>query len=71
MPKEYADAFLQWSVQQMAQSMGIGGGVPQPNMMMKQPQALPPIMQQPQQPAQAPLTQAAMRGLVDSSKPVL
>ena len=55
----------------MAQSMGIGGGVPQPNMMMQQPQALPPIMQQPQQPAQAPLTQAAMRGLVDSSKPVL
>lgn len=72
LPKEYADAFLQWSVQQMAQSMGIGGGLPQqPNMMMPQPQGLPPIMQQPQQPAQAPLTQAAMRGLVDSSKPVL
>ena len=72
MPKEYADAFLQWSVQQMAQSMGIGGGIPQqPNMMMPQPQGVTPIMQQPQQPAQAPLTQAAMRGLVDSSKPVL
>lgn len=72
MPQEYADAFLQWSVQQMAQTMGIGGGLPQqPNMMMQQPQSLPPIMQQPQQPAQAPLTQAAMRGLVDSSKPVL
>ena len=58
----------------MAQSMGIGGGVPLPNMMMQQPmiqQNLPPIMQQQQQPAQAPLTQAAMRGLVDSSKPVL
>ena len=72
LPQQYADQFLQWSVQQMAQGMGI-----QPNAMgaMAQPQAmqqsLPPQMAQPQAMQQSPLTQAATRGLVESNKPVL
>ena len=75
LPQQYADAFLQWSVQQMAQSMGIGGmpnmgqqgGMPQQQLPQMQ-----PIAQQPtQQAAQSPLTQAAMNGLVEANKPVL
>lgn len=77
-PEEYANAFLEWSVQQTAQAMGIGGGMntlagqQQPNMMLQQPQ-VPPLMQpQPQQPQQGQvMTQAALSGLVDSTKPVL
>lgn len=69
LPQQYADQFLQWSIQQMAQSMGIGQ---QPNMMM-QPQQQPPpqMMQQPPAPQQSPLTQAATRGLVEANKPIL
>lgn len=71
LPQQYADQFLQWSVQQMAQSMGINGMQPD---MMAQPQMQPQGMlppQQQQQPAQAPLTEAATRGLVETNKPVL
>jgi hypothetical protein len=74
LPQQYADAFLQWSIQQMAQSMGMGG---MPNMGQQggMPQQLPqmqPIAQQPtQQAAQSPLTQAAVNGLVEANKPVL
>lgn len=56
----------------MAQSMGIGG---MPNMGQQQgvmPQQLAqPILQQPPQAAQQPLTDAAVRGLVGSDKPIL
>lgn len=69
LPQQYADQFLQWSIQQMTQGMTVPDmAMQQPNM-MEQPQ-LPP-MQQPQQPAQSPLTQAATRGLVEANKPVL
>lgn len=70
LPQQYADQFLQWSVQQMAQSMGINGMdmMGQPQMQPSQ-GMLPP--QQQQQPAQAPLTEAATRGLVEANKPVL
>lgn len=77
LPQQYADQFLQWSIQQMAQSMGIGQQpLQQPNMMMAGggQQMLPPQQmpqQQPTQVAQAPLTQAAMNGLVEANKPVL
>ena len=70
LPQQYADAFLQWSIQQMAQSMGMGG---MPNMGQQDvmPQQLAqPIPQQPPQ-AQQPLTEAAVRGLVGSDKPIL
>ena len=77
-PEEYANAFLEWSVQQTAQAMGMGGvnmlgGQQQPNMMLQQPQQAPLMQPQPQQQAQqAPvMTQAALSGLVDSTKPVL
>ena len=75
-PEEYANAFLEWSVQQTAQAMGMGGmnmlgGQQQPNMMLQQPQQAP-LMQPQQQAQQAPvMTQAALSGLVDSTKPVL
>lgn len=70
LPQQYADQFLQWSIQQMAQGMNLPdvATMQQPNMMMEQPQ-LPPVQQR--QPAQAPLTQAATRGLVEANKPVL
>lgn len=70
LPQQYADQFLQWSIQQMAQNMNLPdvATMQQPNMMMEQPQ-LPPVQQR--QPAQAPLTQAATRGLVEANKPVL
>ena len=73
LPQQYADAFLQWSIQQMAQSMGMGG-MQQPNMGQQgiMPQQLPQqLPQQPTQAAQSPLTQAAMNGLVEANKPVL
>ena len=72
LPQQYADQFLQWSIQQMAQDMGMGQ---QPNMMMQpQQQQLPPAQMMQQAPAptqQSPLTQAATRGLVEANKPVL
>ncbi len=75
LPQQYADQFLQWSIQQMAQSMGIGQqqAIQQPNMMMGGGQQMmpQPPPQQPTQAAQAPLTQAAMNGLVEANKPVL
>lgn len=75
LPQQYADAFLQWSIQQMAQSMGMGG-MQQPNMVQQgiMPQQVPQMQQIPQQPtqaAQSPLTQAAVNGLVEANKPVL
>ena len=72
LPQQYADAFLQWSIQQMAQSMGMGGM--QPDMIGQQPMQLPqqPLsQQQPTQAAQSPLTQAAVNGMVEANKPVL
>ena len=65
-PKEYADAFMEWSMQQYAMQLGIQGGVPQ-----QQPQPMMPVM--PQQPVnnQQPLTQSAMNGLIGADKPVL
>lgn len=70
LPQQYADQFLRWSIQQMAQSTGIGQ---QPNMMLQQQQQLPPpqMMQQPSAPQQSPLTQAATRGLIEANKPIL
>ena len=72
LPQQYADAFLQWSIQQMAQSMGMGGM--QPDMIGQQPMQLPqqPLpQQQPTPAAQSPLTQAAVNGMVEANKPVL
>ena len=71
-PKEYADAFMQWSVQQYAASMGLPlqqlpqQGQPQ---MLQQPQQ----QMQPQQPQPQPqtMTQAATRGMVEANKPIL
>lgn len=78
-PKQYADAFMQWSIQQYAQQMGIPMQAQQ--MMMMQGQAMPgqqitpgnPQAGNPQGPAPQPqvMTQAAMRGMVEANKPVL
>lgn len=78
-PQEYADAFMQWSVQQYAQSMGIQAPQALPQQMpMQAPQVMPQglpqqmPMEQPTPQTQArPLTQAAMNGLVEANKPVL
>jgi hypothetical protein len=65
-PQEYADKFMQWSVEQYANQMGIMGGYP------AQPQMLPqPVMQQPMVINQQPLTQAAMNGLIGTDKPII
>ena len=74
LPQQYADAFLQWSIQQMAQSMGMSGmpNMGQQGVMPQQFPQMQPIAQQPtQQAAQSPLTQAAVNGLVEANKPVL
>ena len=78
-PKQYADAFMQWSIQQYAQQMGIPMQAQQ--MMMMQGQAMPgqqitpgnPQAGNPQGPDPQPqvMTQAAMRGMVEANKPVL
>ena len=79
-PKEYADAFMNWSVQQYAAQMGIPAQLTQPT-----PQQIPQQMQMPmgapmqpdiqmqqQAPTQArPMTQAAQRGLAEANRPVL
>lgn len=86
-PKQYADAFMQWSIQQYAAALGIPGAAgPQPNGILPQQQpqitgeqlmrsglGLPQAAQQPiiRQPAQRPLTQAALSGLAESGQPVL
>lgn len=75
LPQEYADQFLQWSVQQMAAQLGIMPQQPQPAQPMlpngSQQMMMPQNIQQPSSAAQAPLTQAAMNGLVEANKPVL
>lgn len=80
-PKQYADAFMEWSVQQYAAQMGIPAQAPmqQPQIAQQQPQmpmgmeGIPPnIPMQQQAPTQArPLTEAARQGLAESSRPVL
>jgi hypothetical protein len=65
-PNEYADAFMEWSMQQYAMQLGITGGVPQPAQPM-----MPVIPQQPVVNNQQPLTQSAMNGLIGADKPVL
>ena len=78
-PKQYADAFMQWSIQQYAQQMGIP--VQDQQQMMQQGQMIPgqqmmqgnPQTGNQQGPAPQPqvMTQAAMRGMVEANKPVL
>ncbi|PWM78663.1 MAG: hypothetical protein DBY32_04070 [Phascolarctobacterium sp.] len=80
-PKEYADAFMEWSVQQYAAAMGIPmGGQPQQQQGGIPPQVaaqlmaaggLTPPQQQPTPQAQRPLTQAAINGLAETGQPVL
>ena len=80
-PKQYADAFMQWSIQQYAAALGIpGAGMQQPQAQIPPQLAGRQLMQggigapQPQQPmpqAQRPLTQAALSGLAESGQPVL
>jgi len=66
-PQEYADKFMQWSVEQYAMQMGIGGNVP-----MVQPQMLPQVpVEQPVYNNQQPLTQAAVNGLLGTDKPII
>lgn len=65
-PKEYADAFMQWSVQQMAAGMGITQAQQMP-IMQQQPQMIMPQAAQPQQ----PVTQSRMNGLVGTNRPIL
>lgn len=82
-PKEYADKFMEWSVQQYAQQMGL----PAPQMPAQAPKMPPEALQQqmggimqpnanqpPQampQPRARPMTEAAMRGLAEADRPVL
>ena len=80
-PKEYADAFMNWSVQQYAAQMGIPAQMPMaqsqvPPQQMQMPAGMqgmqPNIPMQQQAPTQArPLTQAAQRGLAEANRPVL
>lgn len=80
-PKQYADAFLEWTVQQYAQQLGLPGmGVIGPQMPLQTAQmpmgtnVLPSAdlaLQQAPASAGRPLTQAAMNGLAESNKPVL
>lgn len=78
-PKQYADAFMQWSIQQYAAALGIPGAG------MQQQAQIPPQLtgqqlmqggigvpqQQTTPQAQRPLTQAALSGLAESGQPVL
>jgi hypothetical protein len=61
-PKEYADKFMEWSVQQYANMMGIAEQpVMQPSM-----QPIPV-----NQPVRQPITQNMMSGMVGTDKPIL
>lgn len=65
-PQEYADKFMQWSIEQYANQMGMIGQVQSVPQVMQAPPMLP------QQPTgQQVMTQAAVNGLLDTNKPIL
>lgn len=72
-PQEYADKFMQWYIEQ--QAAFLMGGLPQPqpyapNIPYQQPML--PVQQNPQGlQRQAPLTQSAINGFVESNKPII
>ena len=69
-PQEYADKFMQWSVEQYAQQMGM---VQQPIQQPQITQQVPvqQLMQQQVQPIQQQPTQAEMNGFVAENKPII
>lgn len=77
-PQEYADAFMQWSVEQYASMLGIPAQAPaltQQSIPQGVPPVVPPEMMQPamqQPPTQArPMTQAMQNGMAEANRPAL